>query len=375
VIERIQKYKHKLVVMRQIMSNKAKYYKRINNGMKLATVFVSSLLTFMGFTGNDRLTKYLSLFTNVSNDLVEIIFNLSVFAMFILVILHLVFRFSEQEAESSKAIVSLTHLKNGIDDILLRAERGYHVTEADAGVVSQKYEMLIQMLPSNSDKEYKRALSEVPDKQLSKLPLVLTAHDLFDPKRQDDVLRAIILKSDPIMQILETICNIDSRLCLGGGVVRNAVWDYLHGYLSATTTDDVDIIYFDSAKTDKTHDKNIEHKLQDIAPNVRWSVKNQARMHTINEETAYSSLEDAVSKWPETATAMVIRKSQGGSLEVVAPCGLDDLFRLVVRPTPHFRTKLERYRARLVKKKWETQWPKLTFIYREQVNCLTNKDR
>ena len=369
--DRVQKYKHKLVVMRQIMSNKAQRFRRINNAMKVATVIVSSLLTFMGFTGNDKLTKYLNYVIKVSNEQVEIIFNISIFAMFVLVILHLVFRFSEREAEASRAIVSLTHLKNSIDDLLHRSEHGYHITEVDASTVAQKYEMLIEVMPSNTDSEYTRALKKVPSKQLSKLHLQLTAYDLFDAKKQEDILRAIVLKSDHIMQLLETIRNIDNRLYLGGGVVRNAVWDYLHGYSSATASDDVDIIYFDPETIEKAQDVKIESKLRGVAPNVRWSVKNQARMHTVNEEPAYTSLEDAISKWPETATAMVIRKSHGGALEVIAPCGLDDLFRLVVRPTPHFNSKLERYSARLEKKKWEENWPKLAFVDRKDETRLT----
>ncbi len=366
MIDRIRDYRHKLVVLRQIMSNKARSYGRTNTWMKIATVLVSSLLTFMGFTGTTRLTTYISWVTAVTAEQVEFIFNTAVFAMFVIVIFHLVFRFSERESEASRAIVMLTHLKNSIDDLLLRVERGYQPTETDAGLVAQKYEMLIEVLPPNSESEYRRALREIPNKQIAKLPLQLSAHDLFDSKRQEAVLRAVILKSETIMQLLETIRMADDRLYLGGGVVRNAVWDYLHAYPSITAPEDVDVIYFDPKNTDKVHDESIERKLRDTVPNVRWSVKNQARMHIVNKEVAYSSLEDAVSKWPETATAMVIRKSQGGALEVIAPCGLDDLFRLVVRPTPHFSSKLDRYRERLEKKKWESNWPKLSFFDREQ---------
>lgn len=365
MIERVRDYRHKLVVLRQIMSNKARRYGRLNTAMKIVTVFISSLLTFMGFTGIDNLSNYLSWFVSLTQEQVQLVFNLGVLGLFIVVILYLVFRFSEREAEASKAIVSITHLKNSVDDLLLKTERGRHVTEVDLQLVSDKYEMLIEVLPSNSDREYKKALREVPVKQVAKLTLQLAAQDLFIPRHQEEVLREIILKSDSIMQVLETLRTTDERLYLGGGVVRNAVWDYLHGYPSPTPPDDVDVTYFDSARTDKSEDKELERKLAQADPNVTWSVKNQARMHLVNAESAYSSLEDAISKWPETATAILVRKSHGGSIEIIAPCGLDDLFRMVVRPTPHFKAKLDRYQDRLEKKRWERHWPRLVFLDRK----------
>ena len=85
-------------------------------------------------------------------------------------------------------------------------------------------------------------------------------------------------------------------------------------------------------------------------------------MHEINLDAPYASLEDAVSKWPETATAMVARLRANGEIEVVAPHGFDDLFRLVVSPTPHFLTRLERYRNRVIQKKWREHWPRLRFF-------------
>jgi len=93
---------------------------------------------------------------------------------------------------------------------------------------------------------------------------------------------------------------------------------------------------------------------------MAWSVKNQARMHLANNEPAYESLSDALSKWPETATAVAVRIDEAGQFEVIAPHGLTDLFRLIVAPTPHFENgRLARYRERVEQKSWRKTWPLL----------------
>lgn len=365
MIDRIFDYSGKLRILRQIMSNKARSYGQINTSVKIGTVIVSSFITFVGFAGVDKITSYVSWFKPLTKDQVEFGFNLGVLALFVLIILHLVFRFSEQEAESSRAIISLTHLINEVDDLVLRAERGYQITSADVNLIRQKYDMLIQVLPSNNDSEYLRAKRDFRVKQTKKLSLQISAHEVFKAETHKRVVEALMRSSSTIMQALETIRQVDKRLYLAGGIIRNAVWDYLHGYSTSTQPDDVDVLYFDMNANLKVNDEALELKLQSIAPNVRWSVKNQARMHTINNETPFITLEDAITKCPETATAIAARLADDGTIEIIAPFGFDDLFRLIVQPTTHFLTKLEIYRKRLNSKKWEANWPKLKFFYRQ----------
>jgi hypothetical protein len=91
-----------------------------------------------------------------------------------------------------------------------------------------------------------------------------------------------------------------------------------------------------------------------------WSVKNQARMHQRNADEPYRSAVDAMSYWPETATAIGVRLSDRSVIEVAAPFGLDDLFELAVRPTERFVTeKYSVYLDRIHAKKWQTTWPRL----------------
>jgi hypothetical protein len=66
--------------------------------------------------------------------------------------------------------------------------------------------------------------------------------------------------------------------------------------------------------------------------------------------------------WPETATAVAIRLHDG-ALEIAAPFGLDDLFGLILRPTPAFRNdRLPAFHDRIATKRWLERWPKLSLV-------------
>src|ERR1700730_5813084 len=95
-------------------------------------------------------------------------------------------------------------------------------------------------------------------------------------------------------------------------------------------------------------------------PSFRWSVKNQAWMHVRNGELPYESTEDAVRRWPETATAIAVRWSRS-ELEILAPFGLSDLFSMIVRPTPSFvGDKFPFFIERVRNKRWLERWPMLS---------------
>jgi hypothetical protein len=82
-------------------------------------------------------------------------------------------------------------------------------------------------------------------------------------------------------------------------------------------------------------------------------------MHQRNEDAPYTSAVDALRFWPETATSVAVRQT-GQGFEIAAPFGLDDLFGLLVRPTPRFvEAKRHIYLDRVRKKQWLRRWPRL----------------
>ena len=146
------------------------------------------------------------------------------------------------------------------------------------------------------------------------------------------------------------------------GFVRSKVWDVLHGHWERTPIPDVDVIYFNPDNTDEREEKRYEEQLRELLPHIPWSVKNQARMHLLNENSAYASSVDAMSKFPETVTALGLKLNIHGHLEMAAPHGIHDLVHMQVRPTPFFRES-ERlwpiYERRINQKNWKSIWTKI----------------
>lgn len=149
------------------------------------------------------------------------------------------------------------------------------------------------------------------------------------------------------------------------GFIRSKIWDELHGFPERTATPDVDVIYFDESNLDESEEKKLESQLHTLLPGIPWSVKNEARMHLLDQAPPYLSCIDAISKFPETATALGLTLDHGNNVVLTAPCGIDDVIHMRVRPTPFFEAspaKLKHYETRIAKKNWKQRWP-LIHIY------------
>jgi hypothetical protein len=180
---------------------------------------------------------------------------------------------------------------------------------------------------------------------------------------QQNPLRLVIEADTERMRLLALTRDLHLPDCwIGAGFVRSAIWDHLHDRAPSAPEGDVDVIWFDPARADAKLDDEIEAKLRSVEPSVEWSVKNQARMHLRNGDEPYSSSEDAMRRWPETATAIGLRL-RDGTIDISAPFGLGDLFSLIVRPTPRFTgEKLRIFRARVRDKRWLERWPRLRLV-------------
>ncbi|PEY37089.1 hypothetical protein CN354_12800 [Bacillus cereus] len=187
-------------------------------------------------------------------------------------------------------------------------------------------------------------------------------------KTEQDIIK-LIQNDTWMMQILQTAKSLqlpDWWIC--AGFVRSKIWDVLHGYEVRTPTPDIDIIYFDPLHISESIEEKLENKLKSIDSTIPWSVKNQARMHVVNNMPPYSSSVDAISKFPETATALGITLDDQNNVVLTAPCGIEDVLTLQVKPTPHFLEMKERtnmYEKRLQKKNWQSKWPNITIFHPE----------
>lgn len=146
------------------------------------------------------------------------------------------------------------------------------------------------------------------------------------------------------------------------GFVRSKIWDTLHGFTERTPLPDVDVIYFDKSNLGERAEKQLEQKLKGMNPGIPWSVKNEARMHIVNNIPPYTSSVDAISKFPETATALGLALDERNDVVLAAPCGIEDVLNLLVKPTPYFAETKERaeiYEERIAKKNWKSIWTKI----------------
>lgn len=174
---------------------------------------------------------------------------------------------------------------------------------------------------------------------------------------------AALLSADPLRSAaLAAVASLGLPDCwIGAGFVRDALWDHLHGREPAAPVGDVDVVWF-CRTAGKGVDRDSEEKLGVLLPGLRWSVKNQARMHRHNGDAPYRSITDAMMHWPETATAVAARY-EGRGVEINAPLGLDDLFELRLRPTSGFRdAKRNVFDRRVSSKRWMQRYPMLTVV-------------
>lgn len=178
-----------------------------------------------------------------------------------------------------------------------------------------------------------------------------------------------LVRSDlGMIAVLDAVRSLDLPDCwIAAGFVRNRVWDHLHGYDEATPPPDIDVVYFDPDDVSEAVEKRLEATLHRRLPGRPWSVKNQARMAGVNGDQPYRDTAHALEHWCETPTPIGVRLAgdAAAELELIAPLGLDDLFSLIVRPTPHAAThpaKLAQYRERMARKNWPRIWPGITVL-------------
>ena len=212
----------------------------------------------------------------------------------------------------------------------------------------------------------------------------------------------MLVRSSPwMMAVLRAVRDCDPPdWWVGGGVLRDLVWDVLHrGAFDPALVKDVDVAFHDPTDLRPERDDGVERALAARLPGVRWDAKNQAAVHTwyprrfgVAVEPLVSAA-DGVATWPETATAVAVRLERrpvaaegdgrrlvaaiagsdgrllasaagpDGRLLVTAAHGLDDLLGMVWRRNPR-RVTVTEYRRRLAAKRVAERWPKVAVVER-----------
>lgn len=178
---------------------------------------------------------------------------------------------------------------------------------------------------------------------------------------EQDILN--LIKNDPwMMAVLKKASTLNLKnWVIGAGFVRNKVWDHLAGHKRKTVdTNDIDLVYFDPDGNDEEADKKLSQKLNSET-GLSWEIVNQAYAHKWNNLSPYISIEDALSQWPETVTAIGVTLEKNNRLKLIAPYGIDDLVNFRIRMSPKFKGDIIKITERVAKKKWLEKWPQNTF--------------
>jgi len=187
-----------------------------------------------------------------------------------------------------------------------------------------------------------------------------------DLQTQIDYLEKTLAKSKVVSSVLKLAPRLGMpNWYLGAGVVAQTVWNELHGLPLEHGIKDCDLVYFDTDISARAQDRFIQKaKKLFVALPIEVDVTNEARVHLWYKEEVgkdiepYTSTEDAINTWPTTASAVGVRY-EGKVFVVYAPCGLNDMMGLIIRPNKGLITR-EVYEKKV--RRWRETWPKLKAI-------------
>jgi hypothetical protein len=186
--------------------------------------------------------------------------------------------------------------------------------------------------------------------------------------KQQSRLIALIYSSSVLMRALRAARTVGPPdWVIGAGVIRDRVWDHLHGCTQPSPSKEVDLAFFDPCSLGSDRERSVQREVTARAPDISWDVTNQAGVHLWYpkvfgiEVEPLTSAADAVGTWPETATSIAVRLLADDTIQVVAPCGLDDLFGLICRRNPR-RVTEEQYRRRVDSKQIARRWPRVRIL-------------
>lgn len=157
-------------------------------------------------------------------------------------------------------------------------------------------------------------------------------------------LTAIVRRSEALMQVLETLRDIDlpDWLMFSGAVYQRVLND-LGGRPLDYGIKDYDVGYFDASDISyDAEDVVIRRVAEAFEPPLRElvEVRNQARVHVWFEGkfgepyTPLTSSAEAIGRFVSPMFAVGVRLEADGRLGVVAPFGLEDLFARRLRSNP-----------------------------------------
>ncbi len=188
----------------------------------------------------------------------------------------------------------------------------------------------------------------------------------FPMNPQEKELIEIISQNHVIMDILKKTPALKMKdWYLGAGCISQTVWNFKSGFDLNNGISDYDLVYFDDSDTSYEGEDKYIQEGKKLFGDIPVEIRNQARVHLWykdhfgNSIDPHISVEDAISTWPTTATAVSVRIEEDGIFKVFAPFGLDNLLSMTVRANKVKITE-EIYMKKV--NRWIKIWPNLIVI-------------
>jgi hypothetical protein len=189
-----------------------------------------------------------------------------------------------------------------------------------------------------------------------------------DPAAQRDALEAIIRNQPVLMTVLEGLRDIAlPDHLLVAGAIYNQVWNHLTGRPDMTGVNDIDVFYFDDSDIGWDAEDRII-KLCDArfaGLGLPVQVRNQARVHLWYEAkfgspfSPLTSSAEMLGRYASKTHAVGARLDSAGTMAIIAPFGLDDLFSFRMVPNPVLDNRISHTRKA---ERAKQIWPELTVI-------------
>ena len=184
----------------------------------------------------------------------------------------------------------------------------------------------------------------------------------------EDRLVSILRRSEPLMQVLATVRDLDlPDWLVFSGAVYQPVLNDLTGRPLSYGIKDYDVGYFDASDISyEAEDAVIRRVAAAFEPPLRAlvEVRNQARVHVWFEGkfgepyTPLACTAEALERFVSATFSVGVRLEPRDRLRVVAPFGLDDLFAMRLRPNPmRITTGFARTAAAA-----KARWPELDIL-------------
>ncbi|MCW1994494.1 hypothetical protein ABIE85_007287 [Bradyrhizobium diazoefficiens] len=185
-----------------------------------------------------------------------------------------------------------------------------------------------------------------------------------------DEFLALALRNPVNVTIIDELAQLAlPDAWLVAGCLVQTVWNVLTGRAVDHGIADYDVFYFDPDTSWEAEDaviRKLQARLAHLG--VKVEIRNQARVHLWYPDKhglPYPPLTrstDGIDRFLTENTQLGIQPA-GGSFDVYAPHGFDDVARLIVRPNRAQNFSIANYAAKAAR--WKALWPELTVIAAE----------